>query len=204
MSGHRVSIRGLMTFVVLLAVLFASLREPTDLWASSMFTVAVGVSGVALLGTIFARGERRATWAGVLVFGTGYLLICFGPGFDTHIMPRLLTTALADDHYARMSYSPTRDGETVWVERQADQIRTEFVEGRKFGNVGDVAMAHTTSSYIPSSMRALSPDAFRQLCHADLSLLFALVGAAIARRFAARPEPARGNEAIHETPGGDR
>jgi hypothetical protein len=190
----RFSILGLMAVVLLAAVALASLREPTEAWAQAMFSLAVLASGVALLGLLLRRGVRRATSLGFLVFGTGYLTLCFGPGLDSQVSPRLLTSALIDAVYSKMEYAPGQVGERVWVQWRTDQISEQFIEGRVFetrtGPTGDfrVATASTTSSYVAAKLRPISPDSFRQLCHADLSLLFGLVGAAIARLFFEPPE----------------
>src|SRR5689334_4387934 len=128
----RFSVAALMAFVLFVAVALASLREPRPVWAAAMFSTAVAACGVALLGTVVRRGARRAAWAGSFVFGAGYLTLCFGPGLDTRVMPRLLTTALIDDYYLGMVYAPGRVGEVVWVQRAVDQIHEEFAEGRVF------------------------------------------------------------------------
>src|SRR5262249_39008411 len=108
MRPLRISVAGLMIVILLVAVALASLHEPTDLGARAMLSLAVAAGGVALLGTLSRRGVRRATWAGFFVFGAGYLTLCFAPGLESHVMPRLSTTALIDDRYRAMDYSPRR------------------------------------------------------------------------------------------------
>lgn len=192
MRRLRLSIAGLMAVVLLVAVVLASLQEATDLWAKAMFTVAIASSGVALLGMLFRRGIERATWSGRFISGAGYLTLCFGPGCDTQIMPRLLSTALIDDHYLTMEYSPTQVGERVWASKADGE---EFAEGLVFyiGIDFEIEMVHgnrTTAHYGPTRIRAISQDAYRQLVHADLSLGLAFIGGMIARRFAARSDAA--------------
>jgi hypothetical protein len=193
MRRPRLSIAGLMTVVLFVAVVLASLEEATELWAKAMFTVAIAASGVALLGMLFRRGIERATWSGRFILGAGYLALCFGSGCDTQIMPRLLSTALIDGRYFTMEYSPTLVGERVWVSKKDGD---EFAEGQAFGMAGTefyIEMIHgnrTTASYSPTRIRAISQDTFRQLVHADLSLGLAFIGGMIARRFVARNEAA--------------
>jgi hypothetical protein len=184
----RISIAGLLVLILFLAVVFASLREATDLWAKAMLSLAIAVYGVALLGMLF----RRATGTGAFVLGAGYLALCVGPWCHTEIMPRLLTTAVIDDLYLKMDYTPRWVGERVWAARMPDD---DFVAGRVFQiSTGPVHQFHvesvhgTTARYGATQLRAIGLDAYRQLCHADLSLLFAFIGAMIARRFAAREE----------------
>jgi hypothetical protein len=69
-----------MVFVFFVVVAFASLQEATVLWAKAMFTLAIAVFGVALLGLLFRRRIERATWSGYFFFGAGYLTLYFGPG----------------------------------------------------------------------------------------------------------------------------
>ena len=73
----RFSIFGLMAVVVLAAIGLAALRSPTELWASAIFTVMVGLLGYALLGTMFGRAPKRKSWAGFAVFGWVYLILVF-------------------------------------------------------------------------------------------------------------------------------
>ncbi len=196
MGRLRVSISALMALIALIAVVLASLHEANEYWADAMFTLALGLFGVALLGAIFDCGDRRTTWAGFFVFGAGYLGLCYVPGFDTHVMPRLLTTKLVDDCYEGMLHVPTANGEKVWVILFSNQIQHEVVEGRVFRFESpdditfDVMTAQTTSTYKAMQLRALSLEAFRQLAHAGLSLSLACVGAVIARGFAARRKQA--------------
>jgi hypothetical protein len=186
----RISIAGLLGLIFFIAVAFASLHEATDPWAKAMLSLAIAAFGVALLGLLFRRGVHRATWTGFFVFGAGYLTLCCGPWCDTHIMPRLVTTIPIDDDYLRMDYAPRRIGEKVWASSGPGD---PFVEGEVFDiSTGPVRQFHvatvlrTTARYGPRQLRAISLDAYRQLCHADWSLLFALIGGIIARTFASR------------------
>jgi uncharacterized integral membrane protein len=187
----RISIAGLLFLILFLAVAFASLHEATDAWAKAMFTLAIALYGVVLLGLLFRRGVERATWTGSFLFGAGYLGLCYGPGCHTLVMPRLLTTALIDDRYQDMDYSPKQVDEKVWAETESGQ----FLEGRVFdisagpGNRYHIeTVLGTTARYGATKLRAISLDAYRQLCHADLSLLLAFIGGIVARSFATRDD----------------
>jgi hypothetical protein len=190
----RISIAGLLVLILFVAVVFASLHEATDPWAKAMLTLAIAAFGVALLGLLFRRGVQRATWTGFFVFGAGYLALCCGPWCDTHIMPRLLTTTPIDDDYLRMDYAPKRIGERVWASSGPGD---PFTEGEVFDiSAGPGKQFHiatvrgTTARYGPTQLRAISLEAYRLLCHSDWSLLFAVIGAGIARYLAVRDRTA--------------
>ncbi len=74
----RVSIARSMGIVLLAAVGLAALRNPTIVWASSLFTLVVVLLCTAVLGAIAVRGPARLTWTGFAVFGWVYLGIAFG------------------------------------------------------------------------------------------------------------------------------
>jgi hypothetical protein len=200
----RISLSALMAFILIVALVLASLRSPTDLLAKVVFTLAIAAFGVALLGMLLSRGALRATWVGLFVFGAGYLALCFGPFCDTHINPRLVTTAVIEDRYRRSEYIPKRVGEKVWV------FNEENVKGGDVGRVVNVPpspdgepvktvkwdyinIANDRNSGVfpcsPTRLRTLSPDAYRQLCQSDLSLLFGFIGALIGRSFASPRSP---------------
>jgi hypothetical protein len=204
MRRYRVSIAGLMAFVLFAALAFASLHEATDQWARGMFTLAVAACGVALLGTLFRRGAARAPWAGFLIFGAGYLTLTTGPWLGDLIGPRLLTTDLFDDLYRRLAYAPRATGEFVL----AQDSNSGTFHGGTVTRIDPItprtSYEVTTGSgpawYYDAHLRRISLDEYRQLGHSVLSLLFAFVGAGIAWWFATggegpdRARPARGDE----------
>jgi hypothetical protein len=195
----RVTLSALMAFVAFLAIALSSLSEPTDLWSKAIFSLAIAACGLALLGMLFRRGPGRAFWAGFFVFGAGYLTLCFGPWFDTHVMPRLLATPVINDHFMNMGYTPKRVGEKVWVTQGSDVflLDDDFRQGRvvniSSGPMGGwrVLTSAAVGQYRARSTRALSPDAYRQLWHADLGLFFAFVGGIVARIFVGRDDQHR-------------
>jgi hypothetical protein len=168
MRAPRISIAGLMAFIVLLGVTFAALRAGTQFWARAMLTVAIASAGVALLGRLHTRGPARAAWTGYLVFGTGYAVLCIGPWCEEHIMPDLVPTPLFDDLYSRMAYSPAHGTERVWI---ADGSGGQFIGGRVDGDVGP----RDVSFEVVSDRGETS--------HATLSLWVGLLGAFLARDF---------------------
>ena len=93
----RVSIAGMMSAIVLIAVSIAAFRFPTPLAANGFYTFALVVLASSLCGVVFCRSRRRAYWAGFAFFGWGYFLLIFGP-WPEGMNPehRLFTTAVLD------------------------------------------------------------------------------------------------------------
>ena len=75
MSRPRISIAGLMAIVLFAATGFASLRNASDVWAQTMFTVAFVALLLSTLGAIAFKGEGRVLLSGFAIFGWGRLLI---------------------------------------------------------------------------------------------------------------------------------
>ena len=71
----RLTISGLMTFVVLAAVGFAAMRSGSDLWLRLIYSL---VALALLTATVLAR-YRSAFWYGFAIFGWGYFLLGLGP-----------------------------------------------------------------------------------------------------------------------------
>ena len=77
----RFSIAALMGFVFVFGVGLAAFRYPSKLWASFLFSIALGAMVVASLGAVFHRGLPQKFWAGYAICGWLYLLMNFGPWF---------------------------------------------------------------------------------------------------------------------------
>src|SRR5262245_32726616 len=65
----------LVGLVVLCGVGFAALREANGLWASCLFTLTLGVLGLACLGGAFRRGPSQAFFVGFAGFGIAYVYL---------------------------------------------------------------------------------------------------------------------------------
>lgn len=193
MKGFRVSVAGLMAFTTFLGVAFASLHESTDGWSRGMFTASIAAYLLALLGVLLRSGTARATWTGFFVFGAGSLAIFHGPWSEDHVMPLLLTTAAVDEMYGQGEYMPVRD-ERVWAFR-SDLDHLTWEEGRvladrRISGVAEYQIApddgYPSLWFDSTRIRQIGPGAYRRLWNANLSLLLAFIGAAIARLFASR------------------
>ena len=61
-----------MTFILLVGLGFAALRNANQFWANATYTLAFISILVALLCAFARKGKARMTWAGFAVFGWAY------------------------------------------------------------------------------------------------------------------------------------
>src|SRR3954469_16446451 len=78
MKHIRLTIGGLMALVLFAAVGFGALRDPSDDWASGIFTLTVLMLATALLGATSRSGKAGVMWRGAAIFGGVYLGMAFG------------------------------------------------------------------------------------------------------------------------------
>jgi hypothetical protein len=103
MRTPKLTIAALMGFVLFAAVAFAALARPSQLAAALLFSGATVVLTIAIIGALFARGPQRAFWAGFAIGGWMYLLMQYGPFFDTAVGPYTFPTAALDVLYDAIS-----------------------------------------------------------------------------------------------------
>ena len=73
MRSIRFTIAWLMTVVLILALGFAALRNPTPLWAGSVSLATQAIICLAVVGAVCRTGRERAWWLGFAAFGWSYL-----------------------------------------------------------------------------------------------------------------------------------
>ena len=169
----RFSIMGLMALVLFVAVGFAALRNPTELWAYALFTLALGIFGIAALGAAFRQGYGRAFFAGFAAFGFGYLILCYGPWAATEVRPHLATAKL-------LEYAPP------WLNTTNPMV--PFPRGSIA--VVDVEEDQGSAFITYSNLTLLkpSPEAYQRVGHSLFALVIALIGGTASRYFAARDD----------------
>lgn len=210
MKRSRLSILGMMAFIVPIAVGFAALRTPTILGASLVFTATVAILGTAILGAIARRGRARMTWAGVAVFGWAYVLMSFGPfpnGNGVRCPPFPTQWALESLKLARplwradMDNAPGPEGlhdvpETVF---QAVAPGTPGAANPP-GTPGELLPAQpgptmgfgggtSPGRFVPTGRMLIDRQNQRRIGHSLGALLFGLIGALIGRTLAGRDDP---------------
>jgi hypothetical protein len=187
MRRFRFTVAGLIAVILLLAIGMAALRNPTELWASAVFTAAVSLFASSAVGAMAHRGVRRFTCAGLAIFGWVYLVFSFGSWMGNSVgTPPLLPSCLLDylqDHIVS-------DGKTPY---------TADVEYNTFHSKTSVFRLTTPPSEPSTSTRQFAPStaagwrrvnmtAYKQTGHSLGAMLFGILGAFAGRFFAARRE----------------
>ena len=96
MNRFRLSIRGVMVLVVMLAIALAALHFPTPFWANVWFSLPLGMLTLAIPAAIYGRGQRRAFWVGFACCGWTYFVAAMAPWFQTETSFQLVTTTILD------------------------------------------------------------------------------------------------------------
>ena len=99
MGRFRISIATMMGVVLLVAVGFAALGNPSPILASTAFALVVLT---LLAGTTVALVGREPFWVGFAVFGWGWLVLSFGPWSQETPVPRPVMTPLWAELYLRL------------------------------------------------------------------------------------------------------
>lgn len=105
-ARRRFSILTMMGVIASFALVTAALGDPSDLWSSIAFSMAIAAVGFALICSITLSDRDRLPWIGSALIGGSYLLMSFGPWFSTEVRPHLLTTPMMDWLYPRLHNAP--------------------------------------------------------------------------------------------------
>jgi hypothetical protein len=95
MHRSRFTLAGLMGLVVAAAVGMAALSHPTELWFNGLFSLAIGLNFAAI--SLEARG--RTASIGYSICGWAYIILNFGPWFNTNGVPHPITDNLMEWGY---------------------------------------------------------------------------------------------------------
>jgi hypothetical protein len=120
MKPFRLSIAGVLGFVLLCAIGCIALREASMVWvgAVAMLTVQLLLYAAA---RAFSRRERhRVFWLTFLAFGGGYLLFCFAPlyTFWVHPFDHRVMTYLPPEPLVSASLPTSQMLEALWPHLQ--------------------------------------------------------------------------------------
>ena len=181
----RFSIAALMGLVFLLGVGLAAFRYPNKLWASFFFSIAIGAMVVGSLGAMFHRGLPQKFWMGYATCGWLYLLMNFGPWFESKVSPYLFTTAGLDLIYPHIA-APEQT-----AMRENDDGVFGLAGGFGGGNAPVNIWEHWTKIDGAADQFAIANNfdvnrstPFQMIGHSILALVIAYIGGLIARRFA--------------------
>src|SRR5262249_16328248 len=131
------------------AIALAALRSASELWASLLFTFAVGCFLVAEPLAVYRRAGRRAYWLGFAIFGWTYLLL----GLIPEARPPLATTRVSEylrsrvfqkDAVVSIAFSPDGkilapgpgDEVRIWDVATGKPIAAKSVDPVSFGRIG--------------------------------------------------------------------
>jgi hypothetical protein len=95
MHRFRFTLSTLTLCVAFAALVFASLRSSSEIWSGLLFTLTAVILFVAVVGALYSRSTARAFWVGFALLGWGHWVLGYGPWFQTHVSPKLLTQGLA-------------------------------------------------------------------------------------------------------------
>jgi hypothetical protein len=158
--SFRFSLAGLMGLVIACGVVFAALSSNSPLWSDVVMTLVLGALFTAILGACYRRRRDRAFWCGFLLFGWSYMLLAFGPWFQSEVKPHLVTTSLLTFLHGRITPIPAG----------------------AFAHYDNVYIANATTG-IWNIVKPVNSEVFQRTGHCIAGFLAALIGAALARFF---------------------
>jgi hypothetical protein len=153
MRRFRFSIASLLVLILVTGLGLAALRSPSWLWAGVMINLDLAVLTIAVLGAIYRRGTKRAYWLGLALGGWIYFSLGFCPWLTTELGPQLLTTALLDILYPRVTLS----------EERVQPVLPYLPRGPQPGDVGPLPLqpaAPPSAAMMPAPTPAAPPQNF--------------------------------------------
>jgi uncharacterized membrane protein YtjA (UPF0391 family) len=125
MMRFRVSIAALMAAVLVAAIGFAALTNPSAWWSSILFTLTLALFLIATVGAI--RGGNKTFWLGFALFGWSYMIVSYEP-WSKHATtpPPLVTIGLLNRLYPHISTVPPDEvlisGTGVWKDSRSIEV----------------------------------------------------------------------------------
>jgi hypothetical protein len=183
----RIPIAGLMLFLLPVAVGLAALRDPSEFWASALFTLIIFALLVSTLGTVARRGASRIASLGFTLFGLSYLVLVFGPWpwvNSDGLRPAPLVTRLLLDQLRERKLGPASN----WEDRR-DEIGQHDQPNQQLSfGPDDLAIRPSPSpGGRPSKNLVFDVSPYKQIAHSVLAFVVGALGA-IAGRLLAPPE----------------
>ncbi len=159
MYRPRFTVAAVMAIVLVAAIVFAALHNPTRLWASVFFSLVLSVLSTAAVLGLADRGHARTAWLGMAVWGFTYVHFAFDgePGY-----PPLITRPLLD-WLADMT--PGSTNRVLYLHNASGRSARAVVEKVEWA-------AHLTPPPWCCDLRA-----YHQIGHSCLALMFGLIGA---------------------------
>jgi hypothetical protein len=118
MGAPRFSLALIGVFVAVCGVAFGALRANSPVWADATLNLTLGFLLFAVLAAVIRRRGARSFWLGFSLFGWAYVLLTFGPWFDSQLKPHLVTNRFLEAASLRvLQYPPGafRHYDNVWT-----------------------------------------------------------------------------------------
>jgi hypothetical protein len=175
-----------MLFLLPIAVGLAALRDPSELWASSVFSLTVGVLLVSALGTAARRGASRIAFLGFTLFGGSYLVLAFGPSAWINpdgLRPPTLVTRILLDRIRESQLGPAANWKVISVGISLPNTVVQIASSPAdlTNPQSSTGPLNIWSLYIPYEV---SP--YKQIAHSMLALVVGTLGAVAGRILVAR------------------
>jgi hypothetical protein len=219
----RTSIAGLLALMIPIAVGLAALTDPSPFWSGAVLVLTLTMLFSSIVGAIYRRGGRRASWLGFAVFGWGYCALLSQLTIDVRPFNQAPRRAFAWN---------AEDGEEGSIRETVRGLLDYLRLNRRTapGSVGEKVEVLWGSSYYGASISSINGNQYKirydndpqgnfdewvglaRIKLADeeryhrigellLALLFALAGAIISRYFYATSRP---DEPTRDRPQGAR
>jgi hypothetical protein len=180
----RVPIASLMLFVLPIGVGLAALRDPSELWASGLFTLTLLALLVSVLGTVARRGGSRMAFLGFALFGGSYLVLTFGPWAWVNpdglrpppLVTRLLLDQIQEANPGLASHWEVKRDEVNWNGRMSQL---------SFGPADATIRPSPTGGGLNLHL-VIDVSPYKQIAHSVLALLAGTLGAIAGRIVAPR------------------
>jgi hypothetical protein len=81
--SFRIALPALFGVIAFLALAFAALARPTNLWASTIWSVTLAALVFSLVAVIVTRRPTRAFWIGFWIVGWTHFIVALGPTIES-------------------------------------------------------------------------------------------------------------------------
>jgi hypothetical protein len=186
MRRFRFSIGSLIGFTLICGVAFGALKESTDLWERSTFSLTLLVLLTSVLLAIHCGGARREFWLGFAFFGCVYLGLTLLPSVET----RLITSqGLGYLHSKLVGQSPRIWSLTLTAGTGIANQPSPVSAFDTVVNVGGPGQIWTVNNGNILSAWGGSPENFVKIGHTLIALLLAWFGGMVSWQLARGRRP---------------
>lgn len=191
MKRLRIRIAGLMLLLLPIAIGLAALRDPSELWASVLFSLTVLALLVSALGTAARRGASRMAFLGFTLFGITYLMLAFGPWPWVNpdgLRPPPLVTRMLLGQIRESKVGPAAN----WNDIRLEANWQGHAQQLTFGPADLTIMPPPSGPVTPWSMYLVfDVSPYKQIAHSILALIAGTLGAIAGRVMAPRKADSR-------------